>query len=101
MTDEEIHDMVESGDTKIFTYGVFYYLILFGFFLHFKSFNELNKIKILNETKMARKTLEDIEVRHKEILKLEKSLKELHSMFIDLAQLINSQVIQLLEPFNS
>jgi t-SNARE complex subunit (syntaxin) len=41
---------------------------------------------------MARRTLEDIEVRHKEILKLESSLKELHSMFIDLAQLIDSQV---------
>jgi len=42
---------------------------------------------------MAKKTLEDIEVRHREILKLEKSLKELHSMFIDLAQLVESQVL--------
>ena len=25
MTDEEIDEMVESGDTKIFTYGVFYF----------------------------------------------------------------------------
>ncbi|XP_026090807.1 syntaxin-2 isoform X1 [Carassius auratus] len=35
--------------------------------------------------------LNDIELRHKDILYLEASIRELHSMFIDIAMLVNSQ----------
>lgn len=48
--------------------------------------------KILMETKIAKQTLADIEARHKDILKLEESIKELHDMFMDMAMLVESQV---------
>ena len=44
------------------------------------------------ETKVAKQTLADIEARHKDILKLEQSIKELHDMFMDMAMLVESQV---------
>ena len=34
----------------------------------------------------------DIEARHEDIMKLEKSIKELHDMFLDMAMLVESQV---------
>ena len=46
------------------------------------------------ETKIAKQTLADIEARHKDILKLEQSIKELHDMFMDMAMLVESQVNQ-------
>ena len=49
-------------------------------------------VKILMETKLAKQTLADIEARHKDILKLEQSIKELHDMFMDMAMLVESQV---------
>jgi len=67
-TDEdEIERMLESGNPQIFTEG------------------------ILIETKIAKQTLADIEARHKDILKLEQSIKELHDMFMDMAMLVESQ----------
>lgn len=60
--------MLESGNPQIFTEG------------------------ILTETKIAKQTLADIEARHKDILKLEESIKELHDMFMDMAMLVESQV---------
>lgn len=67
-TDEaEIERMLESGNPQIFTEG------------------------ILMETKIAKQTLADIEARHKDILKLEESIKELHDMFMDMAMLVESQ----------
>ena len=47
------------------------------------------------ETRIAKQTLEDIEARHKDILKLEQSIKELHDMFMDMAMLVESQVVSL------
>jgi len=44
------------------------------------------------ETEQARQVLADVEARHSDILKLEKSLKELHDLFLDMALLIESQV---------
>jgi len=43
-------------------------------------------------THQAKKTLEDIEARHNDIVKLESSIRELHEMFIDVAALVESQV---------
>lgn len=39
-----------------------------------------------------RQTLADIEARHADIKKLEKSIVELHEMFLDMATLVESQV---------
>jgi syntaxin 1A len=74
-TDEdEIERMLESGNPQIFTEG------------------------ILIETKIAKQTLADIEARHKDILKLEQSIKELHDMFMDMAMLVESQVMYKITP---
>lgn len=47
--------------------------------------------QILTDTHQARQTLADIEARHEDIMKLEKSIKELHDMFIDMAMLVENQ----------
>jgi len=65
--EEEIERMLESGNPQIFTEG------------------------ILIETKQAKERLAEIEARHKDILKLEQSIKELHDMFMDMAMLVESQ----------
>ena len=44
------------------------------------------------ETAQAKQSLADIEARHGDIMKLEKSIKELHDMFIDMAALVQTQV---------
>lgn len=44
------------------------------------------------ETQQARQTLEDIEARHNDIIKLETSIRELHDMFMDMAMLVEQQV---------
>lgn len=66
-TDDEIEKMLESGNAQIF--------------------NE----NVLLETKIAKQTLIDIEERHKDILRLEKSIQELCEMFSEIAILIQAQ----------
>ena len=44
------------------------------------------------ETAQAKQSLADIEARHGDIMKLEKSIRELHDMFIDMAALVQTQV---------
>lgn len=66
-TNEELEDMLESGNPAIFTQG------------------------IITETQQAKQSLADIEARHQDIMKLEKSIKELHDMFMDMAMLVESQ----------
>lgn len=45
----------------------------------------------MTDTQQARQTLADIEARHADIIKLEKSIKELHDMFVDMAMLVETQ----------
>lgn len=66
-TDTEIEEMLEGGDFAVFTQG------------------------IVVETQKARQTLADIEDRHADIMKLEKSIREIHQMFLDMAVLVESQ----------
>ncbi|XP_042204730.1 syntaxin-1A-like isoform X2 [Homarus americanus] len=66
-TDEELEQMLESGNSEIFTQG------------------------IIMETKQARQRLADIEARHADIVKLEASIRELHDLFMDMNLLIESQ----------
>ena len=44
------------------------------------------------ETQQAKQSLADIEARHRDIIKLENSIRELHDMFMDMAMLVESQV---------
>jgi len=46
---------------------------------------------IIVETAAARQMLADVEARHNDIVKLEKSLQELHDMFLEMAVLIEAQ----------
>lgn len=66
-TDDEIEDMIESGNPAIFTRGI-----------------EM-------ETQQAKQTLAEIEARHSDIMKLEKSILELRDLFVDLATLVELQ----------
>jgi len=66
-TNEELEDMLEQGNSAVFTQG------------------------IIMDTAAAKQTLADIEARHADIIKLESSIKELHDMFIDMAMLVESQ----------
>lgn len=43
----------------------------------------------------ARQTVADIEDRHADIINLEKSIRELRDMFVDMAVLVESQVCQV------
>ena len=72
MDDTQLEDMIESGNTAVFTQG------------------------IITDTAQARQTLADIEARHDDIIKLEASIKELYEMFMDMAMLVESQVRYLL-----
>jgi syntaxin 1A len=66
-TNDELENMLESGNPAIFTQG------------------------IITDTQQAKQSLKDIEARHNDIMKLEKSIKELHDMFMDMAMLVESQ----------
>lgn len=46
------------------------------------------------ETQADRQILKDIEARHKDILSLENSVRELHDMFTDMTTLVESQVVK-------
>ena len=48
-------------------------------------------VQIITDTAQARQTLADIEARHEDIMKLERSIKELYDMFMDMAMLVESQ----------
>jgi t-SNARE complex subunit, syntaxin len=46
----------------------------------------------VTETLEARKALEDVQIRHQELLKLEKSIQELRDLFVEMALLVEQQV---------
>ncbi|ODM92104.1 Syntaxin-1A [Orchesella cincta] len=66
-SEDDVEDMIEQGNWSVFTQG------------------------IIMETEQARQMLADVEARHNDILKLEKSLKELHDLFLEMALLVESQ----------
>ncbi|MBN3284250.1 STX3 protein, partial [Polyodon spathula] len=65
-TDEELEEMLESGSSAIFTSGII-------------------------ESSISKQALSEIESRHKDIVRLESSIKELHDMFVDIAMLVENQ----------
>ncbi|RWS15576.1 syntaxin-1A-like isoform X1 [Dinothrombium tinctorium] len=66
-SDDTIEDMIESGKESVFTQD------------------------LLQDTKEARVTLSDLEARRKDILLVEKSIKELSDMFLEIALLVDEQ----------
>ncbi|VDP72345.1 unnamed protein product [Echinostoma caproni] len=67
VTDEELDEMLKSDNPQIFTQG------------------------ILMDTQQARQNVADIEARHEDIMKLERSIRELYDLFNDLANLVETQ----------
>lgn len=66
-TNDELEEMLEQGNISVFTQD------------------------IIMDTQQAKQTLADIQARHEDIINLEKSIRELHDMFMDMAMLIESQ----------
>ncbi|XP_069789665.1 syntaxin-2-like isoform X2 [Narcine bancroftii] len=66
-TDDQLEEMLESGNPSIFTSD------------------------IISDTQITRQALNEIESRHKDIIKLEASIRELHDMFVDMAMLVEQQ----------
>ncbi|XP_061101826.1 syntaxin-3 isoform X3 [Conger conger] len=65
-TDEELEEMLEGGNAAVFTAGIM-------------------------DSGISRQALSEIEARHKDIVRLESSIKELHDMFVDIAMLVENQ----------
>ncbi|XP_041038560.1 syntaxin-3-like [Carcharodon carcharias] len=65
-TDEQLEEMLESGNPAIFTSGII-------------------------ESQISKQALNEIESRHKDIVRLESSIRELHDMFVDIAMLVENQ----------
>ncbi|OWA51642.1 Syntaxin-1A [Hypsibius exemplaris] len=65
--DEQIDEMLESGNLQIFTEG------------------------IIADSQQAKQALADVEARHQDILKLETNIRELRDMFVDMALLVEAQ----------
>ncbi|CAJ0962023.1 unnamed protein product [Ranitomeya imitator] len=70
-TDDELEEMLESGNPSIFTSD------------------------IISDSQITRQALNEIESRHKDIMKLESSIRELHDMFMDIAMLVETQYVEL------
>lgn len=66
-TDDELEAMLESGSPSIFTSD------------------------IISDSQITRQALNEIESRHKDIMKLETSIRELHDMFLDMAMFVETQ----------
>ncbi|KPP62621.1 syntaxin-3-like, partial [Scleropages formosus] len=65
-TDEELEEMLEGGNAAVFTAGIV-------------------------QSGISQQALNEIEARHKDIVRLESSIKELHDMFVDIAMLVENQ----------
>ncbi|KAJ8247675.1 hypothetical protein GJAV_G00248970 [Gymnothorax javanicus] len=65
-TDEELEEMLEGGNAAVFTAGIM-------------------------DSGISKQALSEIEARHKDIVRLESSIKELHDMFVDIAMLVENQ----------
>ncbi|CAF3639730.1 unnamed protein product [Rotaria sp. Silwood1] len=67
VTEGEIEGMLESENPAVWTQG------------------------IMVETAQVKQSLTDIQARHGDIMKLEKSIREIHDMFIDMAAMVQTQ----------
>ncbi|XP_051557869.1 syntaxin-3-like isoform X1 [Myxocyprinus asiaticus] len=65
-TDEELEEMLDGGNAAVFTAGIM-------------------------DSGITKQALSEIEARHKDIMRLESSIKELHDMFVDIAMLVENQ----------
>ncbi|XP_027944810.1 syntaxin-2 isoform X2 [Eumetopias jubatus] len=73
-TDDELEEMLETGGPSVFT------------------------ADIISDSQITRQALNEIESRHKDIMKLETSIRELHEMFTDMAMFVETQVTAHISP---
>uniref|UniRef100_A0A8C4Z6E2 Syntaxin 2 n=1 Tax=Gadus morhua TaxID=8049 RepID=A0A8C4Z6E2_GADMO len=66
-TNEELEDMLECGNPSIFTSN------------------------IISDSQITRQALNEIESRHQDIIRLEASIRELRTMFMDMALMVETQ----------
>lgn len=99
-TDEELEEMLESGNAAVFTAGVRAAQRLCTALRQPRvllpcvciySTRALCPTQIV-DSGISKQALSEIESRHKDIVRLESSIKELHDMFVDIAMLVESQV---------
>lgn len=57
-------------------------------------------LKIISDSQITRQALNEIESRHKDIMKLESSIRELHEMFMDMAMFVETQVNEPIQTCN-
>ncbi|XP_036437804.1 syntaxin-11-like [Colossoma macropomum] len=67
VTSEQIEEMLENGQWNVFS------------------------VNMLSEGKTARSALNQIESRHRDLLELEKRIKGIHELFLDVAMLVEEQ----------
>ncbi|XP_042562479.1 syntaxin-3-like isoform X2 [Clupea harengus] len=65
-TDDELEEMLEGGNAAVFTAGIM-------------------------ASNISKEQMGEIEARHKDIMRLESSIKELHDMFVDIAMIVENQ----------
>uniref|UniRef100_A0A8C9JEP2 Syntaxin-2 n=1 Tax=Panthera tigris altaica TaxID=74533 RepID=A0A8C9JEP2_PANTA len=100
-TDEELEEMLESGSPSVFTADVSAWGAAAAFpclcFLFRAALSSsvflpcLCFPKIISDSQITRQALNEIESRHKDIMKLETSIRELHEMFTDMAMFVETQ----------
>uniref|UniRef100_A0A8P0N958 Syntaxin-2 n=1 Tax=Canis lupus familiaris TaxID=9615 RepID=A0A8P0N958_CANLF len=103
-TDDELEEMLESGSPSVFTADVSTWEVaaarLHALDLHLISKAALSSSvflfcvcfpKIISDSQITRQALNEIESRHKDIMKLETSIRELHEMFTDMAMFVETQ----------
>uniref|UniRef100_A0A3B3T1J6 Syntaxin 3a n=1 Tax=Paramormyrops kingsleyae TaxID=1676925 RepID=A0A3B3T1J6_9TELE len=108
-TDDELEQMLEGGNAAVFTAGVKYSFLLSSLCLNHSSHlpslyrpvhlcvsshDSLTGPACLQivSSGISQQALSEIEARHKDIVRLESSIKELHDMFVDIAMLVENQV---------
>lgn len=94
--------MLESGNAAVFTAGVCSVQRPCSFGIRrFASASGASVVSVLTsplcqtqivDSSISKQALSEIESRHKDIVRLESSIKELHDMFVDIAMLVESQV---------
>lgn len=86
--------MLESGNPSIFTSGVSPDMEggHGGVSQGQASLTDVPLCLQIMDSQISKQALSEIEGRHKDIVRLESSIKELHDMFVDIAMLVENQV---------
>jgi hypothetical protein len=85
-----LNEILDSPETNLFVDNVSTILARIKFIFIHKNSRFI--FKILAETKLVQQQLSDIQTRHNELEKLEKSIVEVRDIFLEMAFLVEKQV---------